>query len=121
MKRKLRNLLQVIEDHGDSSDKLAQPDLLELKFAAQPLFIDDLIIDSNVFDLIKVYADPDPVTASVPIDEVPQFFKKMFQETSATAKQAYQDKLTDQSQITIKLQLVSERQHEVGVLQFKFW
>nr|SFZ88003.1 hypothetical protein LREN565_1116 [Loigolactobacillus rennini] len=121
MKRKLRNLLQVIEDHGDSSDKLAQPNVLELKFAAQPLFIDDLIIDSNVFDLIKVYADPDPVTASVPIDEVPQFFTTMFQKTSSAAKQAYQDNITNQSRIIINLELVSKGQHEVGVLQFKFW
>ncbi|MFC6170071.1 hypothetical protein [Loigolactobacillus jiayinensis] len=122
MKRKLRNILQVIEEHGDRVDKLISPNTLQLKFAAQPAFVDDLIVDSEVFQLLKLYAADATVNVTAPITELPKFFQKMFQKTSSEAATAYKNHITTDSTITITVELVTDPEHhDIGNSTIKFW
>ncbi|MFD0897297.1 hypothetical protein [Loigolactobacillus binensis] len=122
MKRKLRNILQVIEEHGDSVKQLANPNILQLKFAAQPTFTDHLIIDSEVFQLLKLYAADAAVVSTAPIAEVPAFFQKMFQRTSTAAAKDFQAHVTPSSSVTVTVALTTDDQHhDLGSLSIQFW
>ncbi|MFD1318086.1 hypothetical protein [Loigolactobacillus zhaoyuanensis] len=122
MKRKLRNILQVIEEHGDRTDKLVSPNTLQLIFAAQPQFVDDLIIDTEVYQLLKLYAPDAAVVVSAPITELPKYFQKMFQKTSSTAAAAYKAHVLPTSSVTVTVELTTDaKHHDNGTLSIQFW
>lgn len=122
MKRKLRNILQVVEEHGDRIETLINPSTLQLKFAAQPAFVDDLIVDSEVFQLLKLYAPDEAVSVTAPITDLPKFFQKMFQKTSAAAANDYKKHITENSEITVIVELITDAEHhDIGTLTIQFW